>query len=187
MIALSSLEDIERLYAARGDARYGEDVTQTEHAVQCAALAQAEGGSPSLVAAALLHDIGHLLALELAADHGVDGRHEGTGARALRHLFGEAVRRPISLHVVAKRYLCFKEPDYHGALSAASQASLELQGGILDARRAANFERTPYWREAVALRRYDDMGKRTDLSCRPFADFMPLLRASEAQSSVGGR
>lgn len=112
MPRLASLEDIERLYAAHGGLSYGEDVTQLEHALQCAALAEASGAADSLVAAALLHDIGHLFEAEAAGpDLGSDARHEIIGARALKGLFGPAVRAPIALHVAAKRYLCFKTPD----------------------------------------------------------------------------
>ncbi len=172
-----SLEDIEGLYAARGALRYGEGISQTEHAVQCAALAEEDGGPPSLIAAALLHDIGHLFETEEdVVEAKFDGRHEIAGAQALRGLFGQAVRTPIALHVAAKRYLCFKEPAYFDALTPASQASLVLQGGPFDSDEAARFENQPFWREAVALRRYDDIGKRDDLASRPFADFLPLLR-----------
>jgi phosphonate degradation associated HDIG domain protein len=178
VVRLSNLEDIERLYAARGGLNYGEGVTQTEHAVQCAVLVQADGAEPSLVVAALLHDIGHLLeAEEAVVGSTVDGRHEIAGAQALKGLFGEAVRGPIALHVAAKRYLCFKEPHYFQALSPASQASLALQGGPFDAAEAAAFERRPHWREALALRRFDDTGKRDEASGRAFADFAPLMRS----------
>jgi phosphonate degradation associated HDIG domain protein len=177
MHSLSSLEEIESLYAARGGLTYGEGVTQLEHAVQCASLAEAEGHPPSLVAAALLHDIGHLFEDEkdvTSARH--DLRHEMAGARALGILFGEDVCMPIARHVAAKRYLCFADKQYFQALSAASQASLALQGGAFDARQAAAFERLSFWRAAVALRRFDDMGKRDDLCGRAFADFRSLLK-----------
>jgi len=177
MPSLSSLEDIERLYAAHGGRSYGEDVTQLEHALQCATLAEASGAADSLIAAALLHDIGHLFEVESAGSHPTsDGRHEVVGARALKGLFGPAVRAPIALHVAAKRYLCFKSPDYLAALSPASQASLELQGGPFDATQAAAFERRPHWRDAVALRRFDDLGKSTTPSNSCFGAFLPRLR-----------
>ena len=175
MIAVSCLEDIQRLYAERGGLSYGEGVSQSEHAVQCAALAEAEGSPPSLIVAALLHDIGHLFEDEADVARS-DHRHEAVGAQALAGLFGADVCAPIALHVAAKRYLCFKEPGYAEALSPASQASLQLQGGPFDTAQAAAFERARYWREAVALRRYDDTGKREEPSQRAFADFTPLLR-----------
>lgn len=174
----ASLEDIERLYDARGGLRYGEGVTQLEHALQCAALAEADGAAPSLVVAALLHDIGHLFedALEVA-EAGFDHRHEIAGAQALGGLFGAAVRGPIALHVAAKRYLCFQDARYLGALSAASRRSLKLQGGPFDAAQAEAFERRPHWREAVALRRWDDMGKRDDAPARAFTAYTSLMRS----------
>lgn len=178
MTRLSSLEELERLYAARGDLNYGEGVTQIEHALQCAALAQEHAAAPSLVIAALLHDVGHLFEDEAdVAQSRIDDRHETSGADALAGLFGEAVCGPIALHVAAKRYLCFREPGYFHALSAASQRSLALQGGPFEAAGAAVFERSAHWREAVALRRYDDWGKREESSVRVFADYGPTMRS----------
>jgi phosphonate degradation associated HDIG domain protein len=176
MARLSNLRDIERLYATRGGLNYGEGVTQLEHALQCAALAQERGASPSLVVAALLHDIGHLFADEEDAVR-ADDRHEIAGARALGALFGEAVRRPIALHVAAKRYLCLRDADYFQALSPASQASLRLQGGPFDVAEAAAFEAMPYWQDALFLRKLDDMGKREELSGLGFEDFAAVMRS----------
>lgn len=176
MIHLSSLTDIARLYARHGALKYGEGVTQMEHALQSAALAEAQGCAPSLIAASLLHDIGHLFEKEdEVAGFTVDHRHERTGAEALAVLFGEAVWQPIALHVAAKRYLCFREERYFAGLSSASQNSLKLQGGAFHAADAKAFESQPYWRDAIALRRFDDMGKREGFAHRRFEEFMPLL------------
>ncbi|MGZ3399472.1 MAG: HD domain-containing protein [Caulobacteraceae bacterium] len=176
MDRLPSLEALERLNAERAGAAYGEGVSQLEHALQCAVLAETEGAAPSLVAAALLHDVGHLYENEADALE-IDRRHEISGAQALKGLFGEAVRAPIALHVAAKRWLCLKEPGYVEALSPASKRTLDLQGGVFDPGEAQAFERLPHWREAVALRRWDDLGKRPEPSGRTFADYLPLLRA----------
>ena len=97
-------------------------------------------------------------------------------ARMLEGLFPESVYRPVALHVAAKRYLCFIEPQYWDGLSAASQKSFVLQGGAFDAAQAAAFERASCWQDAVQLRRFDDMGKRAEISGRIFADFIPLMR-----------
>ena len=176
MARLSRVEDIERLYAARGGLRYGEGVTQIEHALQCAALLEEQGASPGLIAAGLLHDIGHLFEDESSVtESGLDDRHEATGANALAGLFVEAVWKPIALHVSAKRYLCFKERPYFEALSPASKQSLALQGGPFDAAKAAAFEKLPHWQDAVLLRRADDAGKREEPSRHTFADFTSLL------------
>ena len=171
---LPSLEALERLYRDRGDAAYGEGVSQMEHALQCGVLAHEDGAPPNLVIAALLHDVGHLFEDEDRAVQS-DLHHEITGARSLSLLFGLGVRTPIALHVPAKRYLCFREPGYMDELSEASVASLQLQGGPFDADQAERFERRPYWRQAVALRRYDDLGKRDTPAKVTFQDFLPLL------------
>jgi phosphonate degradation associated HDIG domain protein len=176
MTPLSNLEALFGLYADRGGALYGEAVSQTQHALQCACLAEADGAPASLIVAALLHDVGHLLETEANATD-VDGRHEIVGAHALKGLFGEAVRKPIAMHVGAKRYLCFKEAAYLQALSPASKASLTAQGGPLTEAEATAFERRPYWREAIALRRYDDQGKQALQAERSITDFAPLMRA----------
>ena len=106
------------------------------------ALAEAQGVVSSLIAAALLHDVGHLFENdEAVAGGGIDDRHQIVGARAIMGLFGDAVCGPVSQHVAAKRYLCFKEPHYFQDLSAASKHSLKLQGGVFDAKEAAEFER----------------------------------------------
>lgn len=182
MIRLSDPAALERLYAERGGEAYGEDVTQTEHALQCAALAQAAGAAPSLVAAALLHDVGHLLAGEgQPTQSETDDRHEVVGAQALKGLFGEAVRAPIALHVAAKRWLCLREPGYLDSLSPASRTSLVQQGGPFQSSGAEAFERRRYWRDAVALRRYDDEAKRAYRETGQFADHLPLLRSLLAQ------
>ncbi len=167
------------LYARFGDETYGEDVTQTAHALQCAALAEAERAADALVAAALLHDIGHLVHLadggRDADALGVDDDHESVGSRALAPLFGPEVTAPIALHVTAKRYRCTVEPGYAEALSAASVRSLALQGGPLDDATAGRFARLPGADAAIRLRGWDDTGKVAGLAVPDLAHFHPLL------------
>ena len=173
------IETIFALFAARGHERYGETVTQLEHAIQCAALAEAEGASASLVAAALLHDYGHLIEDRghMAERDGLDGEHEALGALALSASFGPEVTRPIALHVAAKRYFCATEPGYFDRLSAASQLSLRLQGGPMTREEAAAFAALPYAADAVRLRRWDDTGKAPDAAPRTLASFRATLEA----------
>ena len=53
--------EIGRLFSERGGSLYGgEGVTQLEHGLQAAFLAEEEGASDELVVASLLHDVGHL-------------------------------------------------------------------------------------------------------------------------------
>lgn len=145
-----------------GDAAYfGEAVSQRAHALQCAALAAREGAAPSLVGAALLHDIGHLLhgLGESIADEGVDARHEDAGHDWLTRYFGDEVTEPVRLHVDAKRYLCAADPAYAAALSPASRQSLALQGGPFTKSQVLAFADLPFAAEATRLRRWDDAAK----------------------------
>jgi len=157
------LTDAQSVFALLGDAgarRYGDEpVSQLEHALQCAAHAQRSGADASLVAAALLHDIGHLVAGPDELSGCRDLRHEELGAVALSGLFGPEVTEPIRLHVAAKRYLCAVEPAYVRRLSAASQASLALQGGQFDRDEAVAFAVRPYAQESIRLRKWDDAAK----------------------------
>src|ERR1700676_4113335 len=135
------------LLAAKGIRQYGEErVSQCEHALQCAFLAEREGAFETVVAAALLHDIGHLLheAGERPALGGIDDRHEELGAEYLLGIFGPAVAEPARLQHAAKRYLCAPDPGYFGCLSAASVRSLELQGGPFNADEATAFRSNPF-------------------------------------------
>lgn len=149
------------LLVQHGHLYYGEDVTQLEHALQTAHHAEADGADGALVAASLLHDIGHLMQKlgEDAADRGLDDRHEDIGAGYLARGFGEAVTEPVRLHVAAKRYLAAKEPGYLQQLSRASLQSLALQGGPMSDAEAEAFRREPEFERAVRLRRYDELGK----------------------------
>lgn len=151
---------VELLVLGGGEAYFGEPVTQLEHALQTAALSEADGASDALVVAALLHDVGHLLTgLDDVPYPIEDARHEHRAARWLASHFSRAVTEPIRLHVAAKRYLCAVNPAYAGALSRASQVSLGLQGGPMRPDQVAVFEQTPWARDAVCLRRWDDAAK----------------------------
>jgi gamma-butyrobetaine dioxygenase len=158
-------------------AYFGEPVTQLEHALQTAALAEAAHAPNALVVAALLHDIGHLLhgLDEAIADRGIDGRHEEVGNRWLGVHFNRAVTEPIRLHVAAKRYLCAAEEGYVDALSPASRESLELQGGPMTPSEVEVFEQTPWAWDALALRRWDDAAKVPGLEVPALDYYRPLL------------
>lgn len=174
---MTSLDALFELYARWGSETYDEVVTQTDHARQCAALARRAGASDALVAAALLHDVGHLLDLADGGGirPGVDLHHEDRGAAYLATWFGPAVTEPVRLHVVAKRYLCAVDPGYTAGLSAGSQRSLAVQGGPLDAGAAAEFAGVTGADAAVALRRWDDAGKVEGLERPPFGSYRDLL------------
>lgn len=174
MTAPLDIAGIVALFEAKGHAQYdGEPVTQLEHALQCAHLAEQAGASSALVTASLLHDLGHLLHdLEgTPTQHGTDDLHQYRSRAFLKHLFGPATLDPIRLHVDAKRYLCAREPGYLEALSADSQRSLVLQGGVFDAAQALQFEALPHALDAVRLRRWDDSAKSADAKTPDLAHY----------------
>jgi phosphonate degradation associated HDIG domain protein len=174
---VSVTQDIIALYQRRGSATYGEGVSQNEHALQAALLAEKSGAKPALIAAALLHDIGHLLHdfPEDIADQGIDTQHEGLGSAWLSQHFGPEVSEPVRLHVAAKRYLCRVEPVYFDALSEASKLSLRLQGGPMSMEEADVFAALPAALDAVQVRRWDDEAKRVGLQTPAFEYFIPYL------------
>ena len=159
---MNVIDEILRLFETRGDEAYfGEPVSQKEHALQAAHQAEHEHAPASLVVAALLHDVGHLVhnLPENIADHGVDGRHESAGQAWLAQHFPPEVTEPVKLHVAAKRYLCKVDCEYFAQLSPASVQSLALQGGPFSDAEVREFEQHRYFREAVRLRRWDDRAK----------------------------
>ena len=146
----------------KGQSHYDEVVTQLEHALQCANQARLTGADPIQVASALLHDLGHFLIdehnkeVDFLAD---DFLHEEVGAEYLEPFFIEAVTQPVKLHVPAKRYICTAEAAYYDGLSLASKRSFQLQGGFMSDEERREFERNPYWQQAVQLRKWDDLAK----------------------------
>jgi gamma-butyrobetaine dioxygenase len=169
------LDDLTALFAGAGAADYlGEQVTTGSHMRQAGALAEAAGAAPALVAAALLHDVGHLTGA--IDDRHRDARHGSAGASWLSAWFGPPVTEPVRLHVAAKRYLCATSPGYAELLSPESVRTLAVQGGPMSAAEAAAFEAGPYFADAVAVRRWDEAAKDPAVSPPPFGHFEELLR-----------
>lgn len=159
---MPNVADIIDLLRRCGDSQYGgEAVSQLEHGLQSAALAESAHASPALIAAALLHDIGHLLhnLPDDAPDLGTDDHHETSAGRFLARLFPPAVCEPVRLHVAAKRFLCATDPAYQHALSRPSLVSLALQGGAMTDDEVREFQLHPHFSDAVRLRRWDDEAK----------------------------
>ncbi|MDJ0343676.1 TauD/TfdA family dioxygenase [Streptomyces sp. H10-C2] len=174
------LDELAALFEGAGAEQYlGEEITQAQHMLQAAALAEAAGAGASLVAAALLHDVGHfhgpVSGADLMASDGTDNRHSHTGAERLARWFGPEVTEPVRLHVAAKRYLCAVEPDYFGKLSEASVHTLRVQGGPMSSAEVRAFEDEDFGADAVRLRRWDEAAKRVDARTPDFAHFRPLL------------
>lgn len=174
-----AFDDLQRLFDARGGEQYsGEPVTQLEHALQTAFLAEQEDADDQLVTAALLHDLGHLLHElgETPTLRGVDDAHQYLSIPFLRGLFPERVLGAIAGHVDAKRYLCATRAGYHDSLSADSQRSLRLQGGVFSRAEAQAFIEKPGAADAVRLRLWDDLAKSAAMATPPLSHFLDRAR-----------
>lgn len=183
------MNELVALYASPAARRmYDEEVTELEHALQSAALAQAEGAPDHLVAAALLHDVGHLVSddnVPLDEDLAEDFHHERVGARYLARWFGPEVTAPVALHVAAKRYLCAVEPGYLDDLSRSSARSLALQGGPMSPAEVEAFERLSHHEAATLVRRWDDRAKVAGLAVADLDAYRSLLaRLASPPTSV---
>jgi phosphonate degradation associated HDIG domain protein len=159
---MSVADQVIALFRAQGSANYfGENVSTTEHSLQTAHFAELAGAPASLVLAALLHDIGHLLE-DIPSDIAAwttDAHHEEVGSRWLAERFLAEVSEPVRLHVPAKRYLLATDARYFANLSPASVITLKLQGGPMTPQECATFEAEPFHPRAVLIRRCDDQGK----------------------------
>jgi [1-hydroxy-2-(trimethylamino)ethyl]phosphonate dioxygenase len=164
-------------------------VTMSEHMLQSAALAEAAGADETLVAAALLHDIGHYTNEfgEDYIDRGIDNEHDEAGALVLAGFFPPVVIACVRLHVAAKRYLCAADPTYFDKLSPASVATLKIQGGPMSPGEIAEFRRDPYYHEAIRVRLWDEGGKVPGMKTPAFGYYAPLLqRVVDRHMSAAG-
>ncbi|PIW27428.1 MAG: metal-dependent phosphohydrolase [Rhodospirillales bacterium CG15_BIG_FIL_POST_REV_8_21_14_020_66_15] len=170
------------IYVQLGTRPYTEVVSQLEHALQCAWLAERESGDRELIAAAFLHDIGHLMHKfgQEAADRGIDDKHEAIARGWVARHFTARVAQAVGLHVEAKRYLCAARPGYFETLSPASVKSLELQGGPMNADEVSAFEALPDYADAVRVREWDDRAKTAGLETPGIDHFRPYLESALA-------
>ena len=167
------------IFDRRGSEEYlGEPVTMGEHMLQGATLAERAGHSDEIVAAALLHDIGHFTSEfgTFTMDDTEDRHHEDAGAEVLERFFPSVITDCVRYHVAAKRYLCATRPEYFRRLSEASVHSLNLQGGPMNEDEVAEFKRNPNLEEIIAVRFLDDAGKHAGMETPDFWHFAPILQ-----------
>ena len=167
------VDEIVAVLASGADRLLNSDgtVSHLDHALQTAALlARDYPGDPELIAAGLVHDLGHLL------PGGSDEQHAAYGAAAVRPALGARVAWIVALHVEAKRYLVASEGGYGARLAGDSVHSLGRQGGALSAREAQAFLRFESAGDALVLRRADDRAKLKGLAVEGLDRWVPLLR-----------
>lgn len=176
---MSTVDEILALFQQRGAQVYGENVSTSEHCLQAAYFAQRAAAPPALIAAALLHDVGHLIedVPSDIADWVADAHHEEVGGRWLAQRFAPEVSEPVRLHVPAKRYLLATDAGYIAKLSPASIFTLKLQGGPMAAHEVAKFEAERFYKDAVRVRQWDDQGKVAGLKTPGLGDYRTLIEA----------
>jgi putative nucleotidyltransferase with HDIG domain len=135
--ARTSVREVLSLIEKQGQGDYiGEAVSQAQHSLQAATLAQNAGADDETVIGALLHDVGRFIpaAEKMESMTATDGTyvgkasHEILGEHFLRHLgFSEKICQVVGAHVMAKRYLCAVEKGYWESLSRSSKQTLEFQ------------------------------------------------------------
>lgn len=178
-LARKAVDSVWQPFVEYGHLPLGEDISQTDHALQCAWFALQDNAPAHLTVAALLHDIGHLLTWQQSGRHpeaqGHNGYHEKNGATFLSRYFADDVTKPVRLHVAAKRYMASTDALYRQSLSAASLQSLELQGGLMDDSTCRAFESSPWFADALRLRKYDEQGKQPGLKVPDIDHYYELL------------
>ena len=175
------INNIKKVFINFGRDHFDEkNVTKLNHALQCAYLAEKENSTPALITASLLHDIGHLINKNARSsiEHGIDAEHEEKAVEFLSPWFGDDVLCPIRWHVDAKRYLTATDPEYFSLLSEGSIKSLEVQGGPFSKEEVLEFEKIPYFEDAVKLRRWDEQAKSPSKATPPLEHFVTYIHQS---------
>jgi len=186
----SVVNEVFALYEKYGDDDYiGEPVSQLEHMSQAAAFAEEEGYDDEVILAAFFHDIGHLCA-DADEAGSMDGMgnidHEKLGADYLvEHGFSKRIASLVQGHVIAKRYLTYKYPEYYEKLSPASRATLEFQGGVMSSLEASEFETDPDIELIVRMRYWDDAAKQANIPVNNM-DHLKQIALSHLNSHLAG-
>ncbi len=167
------------IFDRRGAESYlGEDVTMSQHMLQGAQLAEQASAGDAIIAAALLHDIGHYTNEfpDDALEKGIDNHHDEAGAAVLEPFFPTIVTDCVRYHVAAKRYLCSTDGEYFSKLSDASVHTLNLQGGPMNATEVAEFAKNPNLDNILRVRIWDDLGKDPAVATPNFWHYAPILQ-----------
>ena len=169
---LNKIKLIFDLYRKYGSSDYiGENVSQLQHALQCAHQAELEyHNNPEYILGAFLHDIGHLIALDNKTidikfeNISMDGlglnNHELIGSLFLKKMgIPEEIYSLGEYHVLAKRYLITTNPDYFNELSEASKETFWKQGGNLSEVEINEFDKNKFNKIYLRMRIWDDKAK----------------------------
>jgi len=156
----------------------GEKITISEHMIQSAMLAEKSKSNDDLICSCLLHDYGHFIIddPDELVKNDKDGYHESMGYEYLKSFFKKEIVEPIKYHVLAKKYLA-RNKKYYNLLSDASKISLKLQGGILNKKESNEFEKIPFFKNTIKLRKFDELAKKTNIKIKSINDYKDLLNS----------
>lgn len=175
-----TIETINHLYQTYGSQSYEENCTQLQHAEQSGTLALEWGCDEEVALAAFLHDIGHFIAQQQEhKDFTAFGcpQHDEIGANFLKQCgFSKRIQVLVGEHVNVKRYLAATQKGYIAQLSAASLATLEMQGGPMTEEEVIQYRETPFLDEIIKLRKLDDCGKRPEMACKGMNYWLASIR-----------
>ena len=154
----------------------GEKITMSEHMIQSAMLAEKSKSNDDLICSCLLHDYGHFIIddPDELVKNDKDGYHESVGYEYLKSFFKKEIVEPIKYHVLAKKYLA-RNKKYYNLLSDASKISLKLQGGILNKKESNEFEKMPFFKNTIKLRKFDELAKKTNIKIKSINKYKDLL------------
>ncbi len=177
--SLMAVEEIMNLLQSGENKDYiGENISQLEHALQCAQLAKNANADEEIIIASLLHDIGHSVTLNGALTMNGYGalHHEIIGANyVLEKNFSTKVGELIKGHVCAKRYLTYSDSKYYATLLDASKETLKMQGGPMTAQEAQEFKQDPLFEQKLIMRFWDEQAKQIGWVVTPLESYKELL------------
>lgn len=157
----------------------GENISQKEHYLQCAMLAEKDNCEKEVIIGALLHDIGHLISIENNLEQiGVYGakNHEKIGYDfAINYNLGKKIAHLIEYHVQTKRYLVTTDKNYYNNLSDASKKTLEKQGKMMNSHEIIEFKNNPYFKEDLKIREYDDKAKLENIKLKSLDYYLNII------------
>ena len=171
------LKKVDYLYNRHGSGDYiGEKISQREHVVQAALLAESfyknnacsDELMNEVILSALYHDVGNMLEFEYPGEYTVTEdigilNHELHGAEFLANNGAPPeICELVVGHVSTKRYLISKNPDYFNKLSDASKRTYEYQGGEMSSQEILEYENNPLFKLHLRIREWDDKAKSTD-------------------------
>lgn len=176
-----TIDEIFQLYEDYGNNKYmiGEEVTQIEHMIQTAMIAERESAGTEIILAAFLHDIGHLLGYknnykQMGEFGTVD--HDKLGGNYLRSKnFPEQICKLVENHVNAKRYLVTVNPYYYETLSNSSKMTLKYQGGKMNDEEMYEFDKDPLKNIYFKFRRWKERSKEINVKLNSIETYKDLM------------